>query len=218
MHIVITCGPAFAPIDSVRRITNTSTGRLGAILSDFFLSRGHAVTCFRGEAATFRGLPEGVKVHEFGTNDDLEKALAKLAASATKVDAVLHAAALCDFGVEAVRDAAGHPVEGGKLPSRAEGYTLRLKPLPKVIHRLRTFFPDACLIGWKYEVEGNRDRIAALGRRQLDEARTNLCVLNGPGWDQSGGFGLVGADGTVEEARDFVALAAGLMWRIEGGA
>ncbi|SDT87656.1 phosphopantothenoylcysteine decarboxylase / phosphopantothenate--cysteine ligase [Verrucomicrobium sp. GAS474] len=216
MHIVITCGPAYAPIDSVRRITNTSSGRLGAILSDFFLSRGHAVTCFRGEGATFRGVSEGVKIHEFGTNDDLEKALAKLAASGARVDAVLHAAALCDFGIETVRDEAGHPVQGSKLPSRVEGYTLRLKPLPKVIHRLRALFPDAYLIGWKYEMEGNHERIAALGRRQIDESRTNLCVLNGPGWDESGGFGMVGADGAVEEARDFVALAASLMWRIEG--
>jgi len=216
MHIVLTCGPAYAPIDSVRRITNTSTGRLGAILADFFLSRGHAVTCYRGEAATFRAIPEGVKVHEFSTNDDLEAKLALLSRSGTPVDAVLHAAALCDFGVEKVLDGAGHPVEGGKLPSRAEGYTLKVKPLPKVLNRLRALFPGACIVGWKYEVEGNRDRIAALGRRQIDEARTNGCVLNGPGWDDAGGFGLMGADGAVEEARDFVALAAGLMWLIEG--
>ena len=218
MHIVLTCGPAFFPLDSVRRLTNTSTGRLGAVLSDFFLSRGHAVTCFRGETATFRGLSEGVKLQEFGTNDDLEKGLAKLAASGAKVDAILHAAALCDFGVETICDAAGHPVQGAKLPSRAEGYTVRLKTLPKVINKLRVLFPDAYLIGWKYEMEGNHDRIASLGRRQIAEARTNLCVLNGPGWSEDGSFGLVGVDGEVEEARDFVALAAGLMWRIEGGA
>ena len=31
---LVTCGPAFEPIDEVRRITNQSTGELGSLLSE----------------------------------------------------------------------------------------------------------------------------------------------------------------------------------------
>jgi phosphopantothenoylcysteine synthetase/decarboxylase len=34
MKIVITAGPAWTPIDGMRRVTNASTGRLGTILAE----------------------------------------------------------------------------------------------------------------------------------------------------------------------------------------
>ncbi len=210
MHLVVTCGPAHEPIDPMRRITNRSTGRLGTLLAEAFRLRGHAVTVLRGEGATFPPLP-GPRLLHFGTNTELEGQLGVLAAG-EKVDAVFHAAALCDFGVAEVRDAEGNPAPQGKLPSRSGGYLLRLEPLPKVLPRLRLLFPDAFIAGWKYETEGGREGVKSAARRQLKEAGNDLCVVNGPAFGP--GFGLLSADDSWSEAADVAALAEALAARL----
>ena len=44
MHILITSGGTSEAIDSVRSITNHSTGSLGKILAEMALAKGHQVT------------------------------------------------------------------------------------------------------------------------------------------------------------------------------
>ena len=44
MHILITSGGTSEAIDSVRSITNHSTGSLGKILAEMALTKGHQVT------------------------------------------------------------------------------------------------------------------------------------------------------------------------------
>ncbi len=64
-----------------------------------------------------------------------------------------------------------------------------LVPTPKIIARLRDWFGHALLVGWKYEVEGDRAGVIAAARRQIHECRTDACVANGPAYGE--GFGLV---------------------------
>jgi phosphopantothenoylcysteine synthetase/decarboxylase len=211
MHVIVTCGPAFEPIDGTRRLTNFSTGRLGIVLADAFHRAGHRVTVLRGSGATFRLQPDGVRLLEFGTNAEIVARFMALAEEGG-VGAVCHLAALCDFGVARVLDPSGAPLPPGKIPSRSDGCQIVLQPLPKVIHRLRALFPQAYLAGWKYETEGDRARVVALGRRQLAEAATDLCVVNGPGYGD--GFGLVDPAGHLAEASGPEALAEALLGRL----
>lgn len=44
MKILITSGGTTEAIDSVRGITNHSTGRLGKVIAETFLNQGHEVT------------------------------------------------------------------------------------------------------------------------------------------------------------------------------
>ena len=66
---------------------------------------------------------------------------------------------------------------------------LELRPTQKIISDLRGWFSDAQLIGWKYEVDG--DRASALGQaqQQLADNTTDACVINGPAYGE--GFGLL---------------------------
>jgi phosphopantothenoylcysteine synthetase/decarboxylase len=43
---LVTCGPAYEPIDGVRRITNESTGEIGTILSESLSAFGFEVLAF----------------------------------------------------------------------------------------------------------------------------------------------------------------------------
>jgi phosphopantothenoylcysteine synthetase/decarboxylase len=178
---VITCGPAHAPIDSVRQITNFATGEIGTILSHELASRGFEVICLRGEGST-AAAPVGVEVRGFSTNESLAQALRELP---RQPDAVFHAAAMCDFEVEKIEG----PEIQNKLSSRCESLRLTLRPAPKILPTLRGLFPAAKIVGWKYELDGSREDAIARARHQIAECRTDACVLNGAAYGE--GFGLV---------------------------
>lgn len=193
----ITCGPAFEPLDKVRRLTNFSTGEIGAVLAETFLRAGFEVVCFRGEASAFPA-PGGADVRPFSTNKSLEEGLLSLPRPPA---AVLHAAALCDFILGGIEGADG----GDKLSSRAGTIRLTLKPAEKVLPKLRTWFPDARIIGWKYELDGSREQALTRASAQILDARTDACVVNGSAYGP--GFGLLTRDGQVEHFPDKPSLA-----------
>ena len=86
MNCLVTAGPTYEPLDRVRRLTNFSTGRLGAELAEFLTAQGHCVTLFIGEQATWRGPRLAAEVVLFSTTGDLE---AKLRARAVVAQASL---------------------------------------------------------------------------------------------------------------------------------
>jgi phosphopantothenoylcysteine synthetase/decarboxylase len=203
----ITCGPAYEPLDSVRRITNFSTGEMGTVLTEAFLQAGFEVICFRGEAASFPA-PSGADVRTFSTNASLAESLRSLERPPA---IVLHAAALCDFVVEKIEGAEG----AEKLSSRAGAIRLTLQPAEKVLPKIRDCFPSARIIGWKYELDGTREQAIARAAAQIRAARTDACILNGAAYGP--GFGLLSPDNTLDHFPDKRSLAARLagLYRFE---
>lgn len=177
MRIVITCGPSYEPVDEVRRLTNFSTGELGVMLANRFVAAGHDVLCFKGEAATYPG-ECAAQVTPFSTNEDLLQKLQTVAAGEA-VQAVFHCAALCDFKVKRVETSTGEKLTERKVSSRAGDLVIVLEPAGKVIAHLRELFPDAWIVGWKYELDGSRPDALAKGWQQIQENRVDACVVNG---------------------------------------
>jgi phosphopantothenoylcysteine decarboxylase/phosphopantothenate--cysteine ligase len=188
MRIAITTGPSYEPIDAVRRLSNFSTGELGTLLAEGFAEAGHSVICFRGVASPFAPPLWPVEVVPFTTNENLEAALLQTPAR-QDVSFVFHAAALCDFRIGALRDESGKSLDRAKISSRGGPLHLTLEPAPKLISSLRRMFPASILVGWKYELDGTAENLAALGRRQMEECLTDACVLNGAAYGS--GFGLI---------------------------
>jgi phosphopantothenoylcysteine synthetase/decarboxylase len=185
---VVTCGPAYEPIDNVRRITNQSTGELGTILSATLAASGFEVLCLRGEMA-IHPEPRDVRVVPFTTNASL---LSILEVLPDQPAAVFHAAALCDFLV--------HEIEGAdrarKIRSGVSELRLILRPAAKALPRLRSLFPAAVIVGWKYELEGSRQDAVARAREQILAARTDACVVNGSSYGAGFGFLARGSEET----------------------
>jgi phosphopantothenate---cysteine ligase (CTP) len=177
---LVTCGPAYEPIDDVRRITNQSTGELGSILSENLSDAGFDVLCLRGEMAIYPK-PRDVRVVPFTTNDSLLAVLERLPAQPA---AAFHAAALCDFLV--------HEIEGAdrarKIRSTLSELRLILRPAQKILPRLRSLFPKAVIVGWKYELDGSRADAVARAREQMAASKTNACVVNGAPYGAGFGF------------------------------
>ena len=178
MHCLVTAGPTVEPIDAVRRLTNHSTGRLGCGLADALARAGHRVTLLLSETAVHAPKCKKVHVVRFNTTADLREQLE--AAAALRVKAIYHVAAVSDFTVKRPRK--------GKIPTTAS-LKLELKSTPKLIHSLRKWFPDAVLVGWKYEVDGGRKSTVAAARAQIKKCKTDACVANGPAYGE--GFGVV---------------------------
>lgn len=198
MHCLVTAGPTFEPLDAVRRLTNGSTGRLGAELAAALAAAGHQVVLLRGEAATWPAPGgAGLEVVPFTTTASLGEHLR--ARAGPDVGAVFHAAAVCDFAPGRVwrRDAEGRltEVHAGKFPTRVGPLLVELVPTPKWIASLRGWFPRAWLTGWKYEVDGDRAGALAAGAAQIRECATDACVVNGPAYGP--GFGVVRGPGAV---------------------
>jgi phosphopantothenate---cysteine ligase (CTP) len=198
VHCLVTAGPTYEPLDRVRRLTNFSTGQLGTELAAFLTTSGHAVTLLIGEQATYRGVRLAEAIETFGATADLR---ARLAAhgSGSQVQAVFHAAAVSDFGFgKIMRRTPGGELEevrSGKISTREGKLLAELVPTEKIIASLRTFFPTALVVGWKFDVEGDQASVIEAAKRQTAECSTDACVANGPAYGL--GFAVIEADGAT---------------------
>jgi phosphopantothenoylcysteine decarboxylase/phosphopantothenate--cysteine ligase len=176
LKVLITAGGTAEPVDGVRRLTNLSTGRTGAVIARELAERGAEVLLLHAEGAASADAP--VERETFVTFADLENALKKnLAARAW--DTVIHLAAVSDYSVDAI-EVDGQVLTGsGKIASGRE-VVIRLRPNPKLIDGLKKWSrnPDLVVVGFKLTNEpepGKRaDRVQAL----LDRKITDLVVHN----------------------------------------
>lgn len=208
MKIIVTCGPSFEPIDGARRMTNMSTGKLGVTLANALTDAGHDVTCLKGEGSTYAGEVRASRLETFTTNDDLAQVLESIS-RLEHVDAVFHAAALCDYRVEQVLSAGGEMMTSAKFATRDGRLQLVLAPAMKVLPKMRTWFPDARIVGWKYELAGSRDDAFAKAWKQLRDCHTDACVLNGAAYGE--GFALCQEDRRVQKLPDTPALCEAIV-------
>ncbi len=206
MNCIVTAGPTYEPLDAVRRLTNFSTGRLGSELANRLVHHGHSVILLIGQPATHGGERHARETQTFTTTTDLRQRLKTLASQS--IDAVFHAAAVSDFtfGKVWVRSATGEKTEirAGKIPTREGPLLAELLPTPKIIAELRSWYPRARLVGWKFEVDASHEDVIRSAERQLAECRTDACVANGPAYGP--GFGLVRGTGDCLHLPDALAL------------
>jgi len=190
MKCVITAGPTYEGLDEVRRLTNFSTGRLGSELARFLESKGHEVQLLLGYYSTWRGEAASKRTQMFTTTADLRDRLRALAGD--KVGAVFHAAAVSDFSFGKIwtRKDNGdlEEIKSAKIPTKSGALLAELLPTPKVIGELRGWFPAAWIVGWKYELAGDREGVVRVAEEQMRDCRTDACVVNGRAYGD--GFGV----------------------------
>lgn len=178
MRVLITAGGTEEPVDAVRRLTNTSTGRTGGVLARHFAGRGAEVLLLHAERAAV--VTPDIEQESFVTFDDLEAALRRLLA-ARRFDAVVHLAAVSDYGVAAVE------VDGCSWNSRSRGkigsgrdLVIRLRPNPKLIDSLREWScnPEVTVVGFKLTDEPEPVAREAQVRELLARSAADLVVHN----------------------------------------
>ena len=212
-RILITTGPAPLMVDSVRRLTNHSTGALGNSMTKVASALGAQITLLRSSSCTVPAPEAHHRIITFTDHNDLHQQFQFLSKETTSFDAVWHAAAVSDFDLDYISDQSGNRMDpDSKIPSRAGGISIHLKPAPKLIHYLQKWFPDADLVGWKYETNGIKHDVLEKAYSQIRESNTHVCVANGPAYGD--GFGVCYPDLSHHHCPDAHTLTQTLLRRL----
>jgi len=166
-RILITAGPTRAYLDAFRFITNPSSGKMGIAIAEEAKSRGAEVTLVYGPGT--EKPPSGAKVVEIETTEEmLEAVVCEL--DKKKYDAAILSAAASDYG----------PAERRmiKTPSGMKNWSLDLKPLPKIVERVKKIDPDIYLVGFKAEYNITEEELIKRAYRRLKETGMEFIVAN----------------------------------------
>ena len=202
--VLITSGPTQEPIDSVRFLTNHSSGKMGAALARAALLMGADVTVVSGPAR--EPLPLQAKVIPVTTAEEMLFAALKEAPTA---DLIIGAAAVADY-----RPA--DPVKG-KMRRTSEKIQLDLVPNPDVIFRLaQVAKKDAKVIGFAAEPDENLETAKQkIERKKLSAIAVNDVSNPEIGFNSDDNeLTLIFADGRQEKSGRMSKLACGL-WLLE---
>lgn len=189
--VTVMGGSTFEPIDSVRGVTNFSTGGTAVALAKEAYIRGAEVELIMGRTSV--PMPDFIQLKRFGTAAELESVV-----SAKEFDILLMPAAVSDF-------TPSKKVEG-KLDSSSDTFSLELRKNPKMIDRAKA----RVKIGFKLEAGVGMDELRARAVSRLREAGMTAIVANrieDVGEEQSKAL-LIGSDGNeieLEGGRDAIA-------------
>lgn len=187
MNILITSGGTSEKIDQVRSITNHSTGQLGKIISETFLTKGDHVTLVMTPKAT---RPE--------SHPNLTVILVENVASLLKTieplvhthDVLIHAMAVSDYSPVYMTDFDSVATSSNlteflhktnsesKISSQDDVQVLFLKKTPKIISLVKKWNPDIRLIGFKLLVDVADEELLETARASLIKNQAELIVAN----------------------------------------
>jgi phosphopantothenoylcysteine synthetase/decarboxylase len=199
LNILVTGGGTVAPIDDVRAITNTSTGRFAAAITEAALRRGAKVCHLHTPrailpfevAARFdphvRTSRELIRLWEL--KSDLDRLRPRLhliplrEGTVSEYHGVLYANLFTQsfdavFLAMAVSDYAPEPIIG-KLNSDSDELVIRCKRVPKVIQSVRQWAaPGTYLVGFKLSSGASESELIARAAEANEVNRTDLTVAN----------------------------------------
>ena len=162
MRILITAGGTREYIDSVRFISNASSGKMGYALARAALKAGHKVTLIA--APTSQKPPAGAKLINVETAAQMFEAVKKYFA---RCDCLIMAAAVSDYTPE--RRA------GAKMKKSGKSITIKLNPTADILkwagkHKTK----DQVVIGFALEDKNLRVR----AEKKLNEKNLDMIVAN----------------------------------------
>ncbi len=162
MHILVTAGPTREYFDTVRFLSNPSSGKMGYAIAGEAARRGHAVVLISGPVA----LPEpaGAELIYVGSAEEM------LQAATLRFDqcqALVMTAAVCDYRPTRRLD--------HKLKKQYRVRPIHLQPTEDILAHLGTVKGDRVVIGFAMEDHDHHENAEAKLRRK----RCDAIVLNG---------------------------------------
>jgi phosphopantothenoylcysteine decarboxylase/phosphopantothenate--cysteine ligase len=146
--VLVTAGPTYEPIDTVRGITNLSSGKMGYAVARAAAEAGADVTLVSG--ATALAAPTGVERVEVLTARDMHK---EVMARAKKADVFISVAAVADYRPI---DPKSHKIkrDNGKL-------SVELAPNPDILGDVAALPKGPFCVGFAAETENLKENAQA---------------------------------------------------------
>ena len=160
-HVVVTAGATTESVDPVRTLSNRASGRTGRAVARACYVDGAEVTLVH----------DGPDV-PYATVESVESAAemtAAVADCAADADALVSAAAISDYTVEAADE---------KIRSGQDRLTIELEPTPKLIDTVRADHPGLPIVGFKVESAGGDEGLLARARDLIDRVDLAFVVAN----------------------------------------
>jgi phosphopantothenoylcysteine decarboxylase/phosphopantothenate--cysteine ligase len=174
MHVLLTAGPTYEPLDPVRFLGNRSTGKMGYALAEAFAEVGAAVTLISGPVHLVAPTSPRIRTVRVETAQQMYEAAGRVAPVA---DVWVFAAAVADY-----RPAV---VEPEKIKKAGDTLTLELVKNVDIAATLGlTKRPEQFAVG--FALETTNELAHALGK--LQRKNFDLVVLNSLR-DAGAGFG-----------------------------
>jgi len=161
--VCIASGPTSEPIDAVRYITNSSSGKMGAALARAAIFSGARVVAVSGPASV--KMPEGIELINVNTASQMHAAMMK---NLPQSDILIMAAAVSDFRVENVAN------EKISRENNAR-HTINLVENPDIAKEIGEKKTDGQkLVVFSLETDGDIERAV----QKMKRKNADLCVFN----------------------------------------
>lgn len=193
---IITAGGTSEKIDNVRKITNSSSGKLGMTIANHILTEDDDCfiyyVCSKG---SFRPTNERVEVIEIEGTIDLRNKIEYLLVT-EQIDYFIHSMAVSDYTTDYVTtidriknavknepdiDKAFNMIEsitGTKISSDENNLVIILKPTQKIISLIKALSPKTFLVGFKLLDGVSKDELINVARRLRDKNDCDLVIAN----------------------------------------
>lgn len=187
MKILVTSGGTSEAIDSVRSITNHSTGRLGKIITETLLAAGHEVCLITTNRALKPEPHPHLTIREIKNTHAL---LLEMKERVSNYQVLIHSMAVSDYTpvymtglaeVEAssnLEEFLNKHNHQAKISSNDEVQILFLKKTPKIISLVKEWNPAIHLIGFKLLVDVSEDYLIEIARQSLIKNQADLIIAN----------------------------------------
>jgi len=164
--ILMTAGPTIEKIDSVRVITNQSSGKTGTLLAANLISAGAKVTLVYGPGT--ENPPNGVKLIKVKSVHEMFSEIKNCLK--TKFDIVIMSAAAADYVPK--------NSSSSKIKSNKNEINVKLVKAPKIIDSIKKIQKDTFLIGFKAETDISKKELISRAKKKLKESKANMIIAN----------------------------------------
>ena len=172
--ILVTGGPTPVPIDSIRRLTNRFTGRLGVCIAEELYLRGAKVKLIHGQGSY--SPPSYIPHKIVATYDEyFEEVITQLQNNYR-------------YGIfsAAVADYKPTQVFSGKIPSNGALSTIELTATQKVIGEVKARFPSLGMITFKYQENVTHEELINIAQQRLQQGYQMIVANRGEEHQQTG--------------------------------
>ena len=167
--ILMTAGPTVEKIDSIRVITNQSSGKTGTMLASELVSAGAKVTLIYGPGTSEP--PKGAKIIRVNSVDEMNKAIKKCLKK--KFDIAIMSAAASDYVVK--------KTISSKIKSDKREINVKLVRAPKIIDSIKNKQKEIFLVGFKAETDISKRELLNHAKKKLKASNADMIIANDVG-------------------------------------
>ena len=232
--VIITSGGISEKIDNVRKITNSSSGKLGMTIANHLLEENDDILIYYiCSYKTLRPVDDRVKIIEVNGTLDLKEKIENLLTK-EKIDYFIHSMAVSDYMTDYVTtidrikksirennniDEAFKKIEiikGKKISSYEDNLVIVLKPTPKIISIIKDLSPKTYLVGFKLLDGVSKEELIEVAKKLRDKNKCDLVVANDLETIRSGNHNafIIDKNNNIEEVQGKDDIAKKLIRRI----